>query len=530
MFGWNDYREVPESKQYRLEEAEILQLHRRKDTTTRVVEVFVRLVFLPLAALAILWKIDWKRLPQEERRQLQSHVLTALAIGSLLWVIFSHLLTMFCFMAIYAISAGVCFNDYMRQVKEKKIVEKFLRADIKDACGFTPRILSMTDNQIVVKCPGIPLETFNRKKEQFGQLWSCRVKEVIPGETADQIVLNISRNLLKPFYPFDQKCIDFFRYEAPRESWLIGHDGDGIISEILGKDVLHHHEVAGATRMGKSNYLKAALTSLLLSSMFDDTNSSVECYFVDFKQGTEAAPFRCWSPGFIATDEHEAAALLDYIYSVMKKRLRIFSEHRVTNIQDYRELMGSSLAMRRIVVDVDEAADMVLSTDMLSKAEQKLRGRNAPHEMGYLDKQISICRRSACAGISMIYATQYPMADTIPSALQINLSNRICFKVPSHAASCNIINFGDSADLPTRPGCMVYAGRGLLMRLQALHIHNPASILRQYIPPVPISSDLITLLEQSGRSERMRMAESLKRENIQRMRLIHRNRRVIVTG
>ena len=217
----------------------------------------------------------------------------------------------------------------------------------------------------------------------------------------------------------------------------------------LGKDIagtpivcdlakMPHLLIAGATGSGKSVCINTIINSLL----YRCSPKEVRLILVDPK----VVELQCYNgiPHLlipVVSDPHKASGALAWAVGEMMDRYKRFQEAGVRNIEGFNEQMGEDDKMPRIVIVIDELADLMMTCKK--------------------DVEERICRiaqLARAAGIHLIVATQRPSTDVITGLIKANIPSRIAFKVSSNVDSRTILDrigaeqllgYGDMLYLPT---------------------------------------------------------------------------------
>ena len=199
---------------------------------------------------------------------------------------------------------------------------------------------------------------------------------------------------------------------------------------------LKHWLISGATGGGKSSYINSLLNVL--------QHYDYQFFGVDCKHGLELQP---WSRLFTktATNITEASEVIDLVQKEMGNRLQHLQTKQLRK-WPYQD---------RIILVVDELSEALTIDYSLSDKKGKQEAKQR------LDGLITIARIGRAAGISLICATQHPLAHVISSDLKNNLTVRIVCKVASQEAFRT--SLGDSYGLdheaiPPYPGCAYILG------------------------------------------------------------------------
>ncbi len=213
------------------------------------------------------------------------------------------------------------------------------------------------------------------------------------------------------------------KYDWPRtDKWIvpIGRSLNGTIYHNF--DQIPHMTVAGMTRQGKTVFLKLLFAHLI------HNNPSVEFYILDLKGGLEFSKYeRVQQVKNVSSNVSEASNVLSYITSLIKGDMSDFKAKGHNNITH------TKITRRRFII-VDEAAE--LDKDCQS----------------YLSE---IARIGGALGYRLIFATQYPTADTLPRQIKQNSDAKISFRLPTEVASRVAID-EQGAEQLTCPGRAIY--------------------------------------------------------------------------
>ena len=199
-----------------------------------------------------------------------------------------------------------------------------------------------------------------------------------------------------------------------------------------------HLLIAGATGSGKSVCINTIINSLL----YRCTPQEVRLILVDPK----VVELQCYNgiPHLlipVVSDPHKASGALAWAVGEMMDRYKRFQEAGVRNINGYNENLDKDERMPRIVIVIDELADLMMTCKK--------------------DVEERICRLAQlarAAGIHLIVATQRPSVDVITGLIKANIPSRIAFKVSANVDSRTILDrvgaeqllgYGDMLYMPT---------------------------------------------------------------------------------
>jgi len=201
-------------------------------------------------------------------------------------------------------------------------------------------------------------------------------------------------------------------------------------------DKIPHMTIAGMTRQGKTVLLK-----LILAHLINNHPDNAEFHLIDLKGGLEFNRYaNLKQVKNIASGVNEAYDLLQSIKKQIRDDMRRFKQEGYSNIVD------SPITQRRFVF-VDEGAE--LTPDRHHSKDEKIKYH-------YCQSVLSeIARVAGALGYRLIFATQYPTADTLPRQIKQNADAKISFRLPTEVASRVAIDEQGAEQLP-HPGRAIY--------------------------------------------------------------------------
>lgn len=229
--------------------------------------------------------------------------------------------------------------------------------------------------------------------------------------------------------------------------------------DITGKPVLAdiakmpHLIVGGATGMGKSVCINNFIASMLYKAKPDE----VKLLLIDPKQ-VEFTPFKD-IPHLIMPIVHDpkrAASSLKWVVEEMERRYRLLSANDVRNIDAYNEKADKDSTLPRIVIIIDELADLML------QVKDQIEGLI-----------MRIAQKSRAVGIHLILATQRPSVNVITGVIKANIPTRIAFKVMSSTDSKVLIDRSGAEKLLGKGDALYYPiGSSMPRRIQCAFISD----------------------------------------------------------
>lgn len=230
----------------------------------------------------------------------------------------------------------------------------------------------------------------------------------------------------------------------------LGRDvsGNAIVTDL---ETMPHLLIAGATGSGKS----VCMNAFLLSLLYQNTPEELKLILIDPKR-VELGSYN--SLPYLLTpvikDPDKAAISLRWVVAEMTRRYQVLSDAKHRNIIEYNADDKMKDKLPKIVVVVDELADLMMAS-----------GREV---------EASICRIAQMAravGIHLIVATQRPSVDVITGLIKANIPARIAFAVSSSIDSRTILDGIGAEDLLGK-GDMLYlpSGMGKPFRVQGVYV------------------------------------------------------------
>ena len=227
----------------------------------------------------------------------------------------------------------------------------------------------------------------------------------------------------------------------------------------MGKDVANrkiygdiskmiHLLVAGSSGSGKSVFLG----SLIISLIYKYSPEELRLILIDPKK-TEFVLYNNLPHlmiNEIITDAGKAVQSLNWAIGEMNRRYGLFEQMSragtyVVNLDQYNAQLEKSERLPKIVIIIDELADLMLA----AKKEMEDRIQN-------------LTQKARAAGIHLIVATQRPSTDVITGVIKSNLATRVAFYVATDVDSRVILDqsgaqklLGKGDFLYTMPGVNV---------------------------------------------------------------------------
>jgi DNA segregation ATPase FtsK/SpoIIIE-like protein len=238
------------------------------------------------------------------------------------------------------------------------------------------------------------------------------------------------------------------RQRAGESRFAVGITVDGRLHLAdLARPESAHFLVAGTSGSGKTEWLRAAIASLLASN----APATLRLALIDPKRtafgALQASPYLLQPLVYSEGVE----ALLDGLIDEMEQRYARLAAARVDDLAEYNGITREPLP--RIVCICDEYADLLL-------ADKKRRES--------LETQIArLGSKARAAGIHLIFATQRPSRDIVKGVIDANFSGRVALKVGRSIESRIILDEAGGETLLGK-GDLLYRDVGSTVRLQGL--------------------------------------------------------------
>lgn len=235
-----------------------------------------------------------------------------------------------------------------------------------------------------------------------------------------------------------------------------GQNANGEI-EVLDVAEAPHLLVAGTTGSGKTVFLYSMIVSWLEQFSPDD----IQLLIIDPKQ-TDFVYFDEVSDylygGKVITDCEEALEALTKINEEDKEaRTQLLKLNKCRDISEYNSKHPEK-QLGRLVVIIDEYADLIQTAEMLGKRKQ------------FEQMLTFLAQRVRSLGIHLVIATQRPTASVVTGTFKANIPYRISFKLPSVTDSMTILDRPGADDLLGKGDMLIVKNGADADRLQGLYI------------------------------------------------------------
>ncbi|HEX6097373.1 MAG TPA: DNA translocase FtsK [Thermoanaerobaculia bacterium] len=209
-----------------------------------------------------------------------------------------------------------------------------------------------------------------------------------------------------------------------------------------------HMLVAGTAGSGKSEWLRAAIASLLAQN----TPATLQLLLIDPKrtafhafEGSQSL----YAP-VVYPDDTDVIPVFTELIDEMERRYRVISEAGLADLGAYNE---AHEPLPRVVCFCDEYADLILADTKQRKEIERLVGR--------------LSAKGRAAGVHLVFATQRPDRNVVSGVIDTNLMARVCLRVVKPAESRIVLGGESGASTLLGRGDLLFKDLGAPVRLQS---------------------------------------------------------------
>lgn len=276
-------------------------------------------------------------------------------------------------------------------------------------------------------------------KINIRQNWLKQIKEILQNakhmqkdvemEYDGMLHIKVLDRALPIDLPFSESmlggCID---WEVP-----LGMTRYGFVNHDMERG---HITLAGATRKGKTVFLK-----LLITSLIHQQPGNVKLTLIDLKGGLAFTRFKNAKQVLeVATDLDTARSALERVKQEMDEMKGWFDHNGAEDIKE------AGIENRHIII-IDEAAQ--ISPNIVTGKEEKEKTRKCEEVLS------EIARIGAGLGYRLVYCSQYPTADVMNKQIKQNCDTVITYKLRDAIASRVVLDESGAENLPL-PGRAIY--------------------------------------------------------------------------
>lgn len=308
--------------------------------------------------------------------------------------------------------------------QKNKLVELFNQFDIQVEIVSQVVGATVIRYDMVVKNTGVKVSRILQMHDDIRLTLACRnvmIYAPVPNKSIIGIEVDNPFRRVVSFKEIYKKATVHDLLDIP-----LGEDFNGE-AICLKLESAPHVLVAGATGSGKSICINTMISSIIMRCK----PSEVRLLLIDPKR-VELSVFsklpHLLCP--VITDTKKATLALKKLIEEMEERFTIFSEAGARNIDGYNNKVNTNQRLPKIVVVIDELADLILSA-----------GKDIEESITRLTQL------ARAAGIHIIVATQRPSVDVITGLIKSNIPTRISFAVSTSIDSRTIIDQGGAEKL-----------------------------------------------------------------------------------
>lgn len=317
----------------------------------------------------------------------------------------------------------ILFNsDFFKNII---IRQAFQKNNFSNKLGEIPYILSSEisedgSRKMEFSSSGITLSEWKDRKEDIENVLNITIFEIYKTDRNNRVCICYSKGIFD--FSKCQRWSDTLLDDS--EFIKIGVNGSGI-KKFRFSDY-YHLLIGGASGSGK--------TILIKSILYQSLKKGYQVILADFKGAVD------YSSGwdqycYIVTDMDDFLNQLEELSEELKRRLLLLKKSGYKKIEDFNADAECDIQMQRIILTVDEYADVLEKT---SSKEAKER------EQEILGILTEIARKGRAVGIHLIISTQRPDATVLPGAIKNNLQYRISGRCDDNLSRI-ILDSGDAA-------------------------------------------------------------------------------------
>lgn len=289
------------------------------------------------------------------------------------------------------------------------------------------------NNKVVLtttfKSSGLTLDDFKAKKYGYENVMNRLVVEINQDKLNKQIYhfkTIDTKDELKELYEWSNDIID------DRDGVLVL--GEGRLNKVtLDLNETPHVLTGGVTGSGKS-----VLSNCLV---YQGIKKGWYPILIDFKGGLELGMFEKFSNTGVLSEPKKVYEVLDKLFKEHEARLEEFKKYPgVKNIVQYNKRVSEELRLARIIVTIDELAEMLDVTGKNKKEVIDIQGIEG--------KLNSIARLSRSTGINILAGTQRPDSNVLKGQIKNNLGARICGRMTDKEPSIMVLGSPDATKIP----------------------------------------------------------------------------------
>lgn len=253
-----------------------------------------------------------------------------------------------------------------------------------------------------------PLNVWQSKKSALEMYLGKKIIEIRDNEpSVRDICILVKEDNLPSMLEWDDKYLEFENDFILGESyWLKAR---------INLQKTPHYFICGTTGCGKSNLMKCLI--------YQGIKKDYKVILIDFKRGVSFSNFS----NFVSIYYEYASAtnILESMVEETRKRLDLFRENKVDNLDDYNR--KTDYKLQQVLIFIDELAELL-----------KTRDKEISNRL--YDSIETLTRLSRSAGIHLIMGIQRPDSTVVNGQIKNNVGGRICGrfvdKEPARIVGC----------------------------------------------------------------------------------------------
>ena len=326
------------------------------------------------------------------------------------------------------------FGAYCTKMRAARALS---RLGIKAGMDCSPKLVKVAvlgehRKRLTLLSEGVGIDHYTKRAKDIEAVFNAKVESIKVGRMPRFVEITLTTRAIPTVCHYQKMK----REMAKVSSFVVGEGLNGTIVKSVLDFPGGHLLIAGTSGGGKSNWFKATLLSLI------ETTPHGEFFLLDFKGGVEFGPFRKFPNVSVEKDMEGALRKLRMIVNEMNRRF------------EHLEKVGRAA----IVPEKDKVNHLFIAVDEASLLYGKVARFDAHFESVTEARQLTndIAKRGRAACISLILATQKITKETIDTAIQENITGRMCFRMNTLQGSMVVLANKLAMELPDIPGRAIW--------------------------------------------------------------------------
>lgn len=339
---------------------------------------------------------------------------------------------------VYQLPLGLSFQDVLNKYQA-----------FQD--GLTVKSTMVLNKETLIRLVRLPIT----------KTWLDDVKKLLNERQPSKKTLVVDYDGMVRFKIYNHGLPELVHYENNVSGWCVPLGKSLTSNHAHDFDTIPHMVIAGTTRYGKTVFLKNIITTLLTNQP-----ENVSFTLVDLKGGLAFSRFNGLPQiNTVAKNPVEALDALEAIHDELVTKQEKYLE------LGYEDIKEAGDHKRHFII-VDEGAE--LSSSGITEKKRKATLQTCERLLS------EIARIGGGIGYRLVFATQYPTADTLPRQIKQNADAKLCFRLQTDTASHVVLDQSGAEKLP------FVKGRALYLTDRLLEVQTPF-ITNDYINNVIIN-------------------------------------------